>query len=82
MPEGYDYYDIPTENAAHAVYSTENYDDPLGAAYYATRDKILADGVGIPYPHAYWHAEVYTNGRSHEGTYRFAYMFSIDKPHN
>ncbi|HCA29779.1 MAG TPA: hypothetical protein DEP23_09540 [Ruminococcaceae bacterium] len=79
VPEGYDYYDVPTENAAYAVYTTAEYDGALGSAYYATRDKILADGVGIPYPHAYWHAEVYTAGRPHEGNYRFGYMFSVDE---
>ena len=79
VPEGYDYYDVPTESAAYAVYTTNEYDGALGSAYYATRDKILADGVGIPYPHAYWHAEVYTNGRPHKENFRFAYMFSIDK---
>lgn len=79
VPEGYDYYDVPTENAAYAVYATNKYDGALGSAYYTTRDKILADGVGIPYPHAYWHAEVYTDGRPHEGNYRFGYMFSVDK---
>lgn len=26
---------------------------------FSTRDKILADGIGILYPHSYWHAEVY-----------------------
>jgi len=56
-----------------------NYDGSLGSAYYATRDKILADEVGIPYPHAYWHAEVYTDGRPHNGNYHFGYMFSVDE---
>lgn len=79
VPEGYDYFDVPTEYAAYAVYTTQEYDGALGSAYYATRNKILADNVVIPYPHAYWHAEVYTNGRPHAGEYRFAYMFSVDK---
>lgn len=79
VPDGYDYYDVPTEYAAYAVYTTGRYDGPLDAAYYTTRDKILADGVGIPYPQAYWHAEVYTDGRPHDGNYRFAYMFSADE---
>ena len=80
VPEGYDSYDVPTESAAYAVYTTNEYDGAIGSAYYATRDKILADGVGIPYPHSYWHAEVYTNGRPSIGeVHRFGYMFSVDK---
>ncbi|MDD5603244.1 MAG: hypothetical protein PHG48_04050 [Eubacteriales bacterium] len=79
VPEGYDFYDVPTESAAYAVYLTDKYDGSLGSAYYSTRDKILSDDIKIPYPHAYWHAEVYTNGRPHEGQYRFAYMFSVDE---
>jgi hypothetical protein len=71
VPDGYDYYDVPTEYAAYAVYTTDKYDGSLGAAYFATRDKALADGVGIPYPQAYWHTEVYTDGRPHNGVYRF-----------
>jgi hypothetical protein len=82
VPEGYDYYDVPTGNAAYAIYTTNEYDGSLGSAYYATRDKVLADGVGIPYPQAYWHAEVYTDGRPHDGNYRFAYMFSVDEKAN
>ncbi len=79
VPVGYDYYDVPTERAAYAVYTTEEYDGALGSAYYATRDKVLADGMGIPYPHAYWHAEVYTDGRPHDDHCRFGYLFSVGK---
>jgi len=78
VPEGYDYYDVPTEHAAYAVYTTGKYDGALGSAYYTTRDKILSDGVVIPYPRAYWHAEVYTDGRPREGNYRFGYLFSVE----
>lgn len=77
VPEGYDYYDVPTERAAYAIYNTESYDGALGSAYYTTRDRILSDGIIIPYPDGYWHAEVYTNGRPREGTYRFGYLFSV-----
>ena len=77
VPEGYDYYDVPTERAAYAIYTTNNYDGAIGSAYYTTRDKILSESVGIPYPHAYWHAEVYTDGRPREGNYRFGYLFSV-----
>ena len=78
VPEGYDYYDVPTENSAYAVYTTDQ-GGAFWAAYFATRDKILTDGVGIPYPHAYWHAEAYIDGNPHDGNYRFAYIFSVDE---
>ena len=77
VPEGYDYYDVPTEQAAYGIYVTDNYDGAIGSAYYATRDRIISDGKGIPYPGSYWHAEVYTNGRPQKNNYRFGYMFSV-----
>lgn len=77
VPDGYDFYDVPTERAAYAVYNTKEYDWSVGKAYYFTRDKILSDGNGIPYPARYWHAEVYTNGRPKVGSYRFGYLFSV-----
>lgn len=85
VPEGYDYYDIPTERAAYAIYTTNKYDGDIGLAYNFTRDQILSEGVKIPYPHAYWHATVYTDGRPRnwhaaiptEKDYRFGYMFSV-----
>ena len=87
VPEGYDYYDVPTEQAAYAIYSVNKFDGDIGLAYYCTRDQILSDGGKIPYPHAYWHASVYTDGRPKnwhaptpkEGVYRFGYMFSVDE---
>ncbi len=85
VPEGYDYYDVPTERAAYAIYNTNKYDGDIGLAYYCTRDQILSEGFKIPYPHAYWHATVYTNGRPKdwhseipiEKAHCFGYMFSI-----
>ncbi|MCL2775679.1 MAG: AraC family transcriptional regulator [Oscillospiraceae bacterium] len=85
VPEGYDYYDVPTERAAYAVYTTNKYDGDIGLAYYFTRDQILSEGVTIPYPLSYWHAAVYTDGRpkywhtarSTEENHRFGYMFSV-----
>jgi len=79
VPEGYDYYDVPTEHAAYAVYSSPNFDgDVFGAAYEFTRDQILGDGVCIPYPEAYWTAEVYPEGFfSGSGAFRFGYLFSV-----
>ena len=85
VPEGFDYYDIPTKQAAYAVYTINKSDGDIGLAYTFTRDQILSEGIKIPYPHAYWHAAVYTNGRPKDwhatvpkdGLYRFGYMFSV-----
>ena len=79
VPEGFDYYDVPTEQAAYAVYKTDEFDGDIGGAYYDTRDQILSDGVGIPYPCSYWHAAVYIEGRPKKGVCRFGYLFSIEK---
>ncbi|MCL2517560.1 MAG: AraC family transcriptional regulator, partial [Oscillospiraceae bacterium] len=75
VPDGYDYYDVPTEQAAYAIYNINKYDGDIGLAYYFTRDQILSENIPIPYPHAYWHAAVYTDGRPRDGDYRFGYMF-------
>ena len=85
VPEGYDYYDVPTKRAAYAIYTTSKYDGDIGLAYNFTRDQILNEGIKIPYPHTYWHATVYTDGRPEnwhaaiptEKAYRFGYMFSV-----
>ena len=80
VPEGYSYYDVPTAHAAYAVYSSPDFDgDYFGAAYEYTRDQILGDGVCIPYPDAYWTAEVYTEGFfAGNGAHRFGYLFSVE----
>jgi len=80
VPEGYDYYDLPTEHAAYAVYSHPDFDGNIfGAAYEFTRDQILSEGVHIPYPSAYWTAEVYPEGFfSGSGAFRFGYLFSVE----
>ena len=80
VPEGYSYYDVPTTHAAYAVYSSPDFDgDYFGAAYEYTRDQILGDGVCIPYPQAYWTAEVYTEGFfAGSGAHRFGYLFSVE----
>lgn len=78
VPEGYNYYDVPTMHAAYAVYFHPNFDgDIFGAAYEFTRDQILGDHVNIPYPDAYWTAEVYPEGFfTGSGPFRFGYLFS------
>ena len=79
VPDGFDFYDLPTELAAYAVYAGESFDGDLWTGYYRTRDRILADGRRIPYPERYWHAEVYTDGMPRRGRYRFGYLFSVDE---
>lgn len=80
VPDGYDFYDVPTEKAAYALYASPNFDgDYFGAAYDFTRDQVLADSVHIPYPQAYWTAEVFLEGRfKGSGAHRFGYLFSVE----
>ncbi len=80
VPNGYDYYDVPTDHAGYAVYSSNNFDgNYFDAAYEFTRDQILGDNVCIPYPQAYWTAEVYLQGFSEGGSpHRFGYLFSVE----
>ncbi len=80
VPEGYSSYDVPTEHAAYAVYYSPNFDgNYFDAAYEFTRDQILGDNICIPYPQAYWTAEVYTEGFFNgSGAHRFGYLFSVE----
>ena len=80
VPEGYSHYDVPTTHAAYAVYASPNFDgDIFGASYEFTRDQILADNMHIPYPQAYWTAEVYPEGFFPGcGAFRFGYLFSVE----
>ncbi len=80
VPAGYDFYDVPTVHAAYAVYSSLSFDgNYFDAAYEFTRDQILGDNVCIPYPQAYWTAEVYTEGFfAGSGAHRFGYLFSVE----
>jgi len=80
VPEEYDYYEVPTEHAGYAVYSSPNFDgNYFDAAYEFTRDQILGDNVHIPYPGAYWTAEVFLEGFfTGSGAHRFGYLFSVE----
>jgi len=55
-----------------AMHKSEGYD--AYAMYDVTRNIILGQGIGIPYPEKYWHAEVFLNGYDKPST---AYMFSV-----
>ena len=58
VPDGYDFHDLKPQTAVFAVYG-DMAEDAFWQRYYLTRDRILSDGIGIPYPVGYWHAEVY-----------------------
>jgi len=84
VPEGYSYYDVPTEYVAYATFFSPDFDgDIFGSAYEITRDKIISEGGvarTIPYPEAYWTAEVYPEGFFvGSGAFRFGYMFGVIK---
>ena len=55
-----------------AMHKREGYDSD--AMYDVTRNIILGQGVGIPYPEKYWTAGVFLDGHDKPGT---AYMFSV-----
>jgi len=55
-----------------AMHKREGYDSD--AMYDVTRNIILGQGVIIPYPDAYWTAEVFLDGYDKPGS---AYMFSV-----
>jgi len=56
-----------------AMHSSEGFDG--GAMYDVTRNKILGQGINIPYPFKYWTAEVFLDGCDNYST---AYMFSVE----
>jgi len=56
-----------------AMHSTEGFDG--GAMYDVTRNKILGQGINIPYPNKYWTAEVFLDGCDN---YSNAFMFSVE----
>jgi len=72
------YYDIPTVNIGHGIYSGDELfgGDPFDA-YVFTRDQILGDGIEIPYPEKYWTAVQFIDGEPQKGKYRFGYMFGV-----
>jgi AraC-like DNA-binding protein len=57
----------------NAMHSTEGFDG--GAMYDITRNKILAQGINIPYPVKYWTAEIFLDGCDNYST---AFMFSVE----
>ena len=56
----------------NAMHNDEGTDG--GRMYDVTRNIILGQGVGIPYPEKYWTAEVFLNGYDNPST---AYIFSV-----
>ncbi len=55
-----------------AMHAREGFDSD--AMYDVTRNIILGDGVGIPYPEKYWTAEVFMEGCDKPGA---GYLFSV-----
>jgi len=56
----------------NAMHQTKGYD--VYAMYDVTRNIILGQGVGIPYPEKYWTAEVFLDGHDKPSA---AYLFSV-----
>ena len=78
VPDGCIFYDVPTVNIGYGLYcGDESFGGDTFDAYVFTRDKILNDGVIIPYPEAYWTAVQFIDGEPHKGEYRFGYMFGV-----
>lgn len=78
VPEGCIFYDIPTVNIGYGIYcGDENFGGDTFDAYEFTRDKILCDGITIPYPEAYWTAVRFIDGEPIKGIYRFGYIFGV-----
>jgi len=59
VPEGFGYRDVPESDAAIATFYGE-FNDMIRQVYVLTRDRIMRDGRGIPYPVGYFYAELYT----------------------
>ena len=79
VPTGYDYIDFPPMKAAYATFDGK-FDDVgevVMPIYEFTRNKILEEGVSIPYPEAYWSAEVYLKHPDADGGYELGYLFSV-----
>lgn len=58
-----------------ALHQREGFD--VGAMYDVTRNIILGQGVGIPYPEKYWTAEVFQDGYGKKSR---TYLFSVENP--
>lgn len=76
MPPGPPYYSkfafATFSGETEAIHSREGFD--CDAMYDTTRNIILSNGVGIPYPEKYWTAEVFLDGCDKDST---GYLFSI-----
>jgi hypothetical protein len=83
VPQGCIYYDVPTENIGIGIYCGDaNFSGETFDAYVPTRDRILKDGVEIPYPQAYWTAVQFIGGEPKKGEYRFGYMLGVGEIKN
>ncbi len=80
VPDGYDYHDLKPQTAGYAVFENmTDIDEEFWTRYVITRDRILGDGVGIPYPVGYWHGEVYIDKTPIEPPFCCGVLFSCNK---
>ena len=60
VPDGYDFFDLSPQSVGRTLFeNVRGFGEEFWQRYNLTRDSILKDGVSIPYPKGYWHAEVY-----------------------
>lgn len=82
VPSGYDYHDLKSQTVAYAFFNNMTAAD-LWQRYEVTRDMILAEGITIPYPAGYWHAEVYYDKtpliKENDPPFNCGVLFAIDK---
>jgi Bacterial transcription activator, effector binding domain. len=79
VPDGYDFHDLKPQTVAFAVFDGVS-DDTLWQRYEMTRDRILGDGIGIPYPVGYWHGEVYFDKLPYiDATFSCGVLFACSK---
>lgn len=80
VPDGYSYRDLAPQTVGMAVYEKmTDIDDEFWQRYITTRDLILSDGVTIPYPVGYWHAEVYLENTPLDALFNCAVLFACNK---
>lgn len=79
VPDGYDYCDLKPQTAGYAVFEEAIWEQDFFVRYTITRDKILNDGITIPYPVGYWHAEVYFDKTPVESPLNCGVLFATNK---
>jgi len=78
VPDGYDFHDLKPQTVAYAVFDN-GVENEFFLRYEITRDKILGDGIGIPYPVGYWHGEVYIDKTPVDPPFCCGVLFACNK---